>query len=304
MLTRNGEYGCRYRVSAGLPGLVQPRGHRQQRPGRRDRWLDAQHADRRVYLREGQEVRRACVRRRAAAISGRPHRAERTRPLPSRRLGRGDRIDCDADARDTRALGRRSHPSVFLWRIKRAADAGHARCRALPTVRHVAAGSHSLRGSDRRCGAGALRQDAVGHLRGLPGREADHPVGRQPVNVWHPSRAVRARGAKGRGAPRSHRSAIDSPCTSGRSPPGAPARHRCRHRARDPSPSVRERARRHGIPRHADEGRRPAARASGSMDVRARGRDFGRARSGPAAAGGGLRAHVPGADSLRLGSRA
>ena len=221
MLTRNGEHRCRHRVSARLPRLVQSCSHGQQGPGRRDRRLDAEHADRRLHLREGQEVRRPRVRRRAAAISRRAHRTERTGTVPPRRLGRSDRAHRHPHARGARALGRRSHPPVFVRRIEWPADAGHARRRALPPVRHIAARAHGVRRADRRRRAGALRQDAIGHLRGLSGREADRSLGREPLDVRHPSRAVRARGAEiGRAAGR-HRPALDAARAAGRSPPGA-----------------------------------------------------------------------------------
>ena len=87
MLTRNGEHCCRHRMPARLPRLVQPGGHGQQGPGRRDRWLDAEHAHRRLHLRESQEFRRPCVRRCAAAISRRSDRTERTRAVPPHRAG-------------------------------------------------------------------------------------------------------------------------------------------------------------------------------------------------------------------------
>ena len=77
-------------------------------------------------------------------------------------------------------LGRRSDPAVLLRRLERAAHAGHARRRPLPPVRHVAARAHRVRGADRRRSAGALRQDAGGHLPGLSRRPADRPVGREP----------------------------------------------------------------------------------------------------------------------------
>ena len=160
-------------------------------------------------------------------------------------------------------LGRRSDSAVFVRRIERAADAGHARRRAVPPVRHLAPRAHGVRGADRRRRAGALRQDAVGHLRGLSGRQADHPLGRQPVDVGHSSRAVRARGAETGRAARRHRSARDAARAAGRSPPGAEARHRRRDRACDPSASIRRRIRRRALPCRAHEGRRSASRACG-----------------------------------------
>ena len=57
---------------------------------------------------------------------------------------------------------------------------------------------------------GALRQDGVGHLPGLPRREADHPLGRQPVGVRHSPHPVRPRGAEARRQARRDRSADDA----------------------------------------------------------------------------------------------
>ena len=67
----------------------------------------------------------------------------------------------DTHARDPRAMGRRSDPSVFVRRFERPADPRHARRRAVPPVRRVSARADGMRGADRRRGAVALRQDAV-----------------------------------------------------------------------------------------------------------------------------------------------
>ena len=77
-----------------------------------------------------------------------------------------------------------------------------------------------------------------------PEASADHPVGRQPVGVRHPSRAVRARGAEARREARRHRSADDAARASGRRPSAGQAGHRRGRRAGDPPVSVRERLRR------------------------------------------------------------
>ena len=109
-----------------------------------------------------------------------------------------------ADAR------RRVDPALLLRRLERPADAGQHRRAAVAPLRHVAARAHGLRGADRRRQHGALRQDAVGHLPGLSGSEADRPLGRQPVGVGHPPRAVRPRGAEARREARRDRSADDA----------------------------------------------------------------------------------------------
>ena len=61
------------------------------------------------------------------------------------------------------------------------AHAGHV-CDAtvLPPARCVAAGAHRVRRADGRRQPGALRQDAVDHVRGLPARAAHRAVGHEP----------------------------------------------------------------------------------------------------------------------------
>ncbi len=132
-----------------------------------------------------------------------------------------------ADAR------RRVDPALLLRRLERPADAGQPRRAAVAALRHVAARAHGVRGADRRGQHGALRQDAVGHLPGLSGGEADHPVGREPVGVRHPPHPVRARGAEARRQARRHRSANDAaraqrPTSTSRSSPAptSPSRSR------------------------------------------------------------------------------
>ena len=108
---------------------------------------------------------------------------------------------------------------------------------------------------------GALRQDAVGHLPGLPRGAADHPLGRQPIRIGHPSSSptcARRRSA----APSS--SLIDPRTTPlatlRRRPSRGEGRHRRRGRARDSSLSVHERPRRRGVPARSHHRRRHAIR--------------------------------------------
>ncbi len=84
--------------------------------------------------------------------------------------------------------------------LERAAHAGHERRGALPPARRLAPRAHRVRRRHRRRQPGALRQDAVGRLSGLPRSAADHPVGRQPVGLGHPLvpylREAQKRGAR------------------------------------------------------------------------------------------------------------
>ena len=146
----------------------------------------------------------------------------------------------------TADAGARIDPAVLLWRIERPADPGQHRRAALAPSRHLAPGAHGLRGADRRRQHGAVRQDAVGHLPGLPGSEADHSLGREPVRVGHPPHAVRARGAEARRQARRDRPADDAAGALGRHPsaPSGPA----------PTSPLRWRIHRHLFANgHADE---------------------------------------------------
>ena len=200
---------------------------------------------------------------------------------------------------------RRVDPALLLRRIERPADAGQHRRAAVAAVRHVAPGAHRVRGADRRGQHGALRQDAVGHLSGLPGGQADHPVGREPVGVGHPPDPVRARGAEARREARRHR----------------PARRR-RWRARptftcrsSPAPTSSSRWRSIGISsRTATPTRRSCASTRAAPDrcasAPSRGRSSARPKS-PASTPSAIaalatlvRRELAGAHPLRLGPRA
>ena len=200
---------------------------------------------------------------------------------------------------------RRVDPALLLRRLERPADAGQPRRAAVAPVRHVAPGAHGLRRADRRGQHGALRQDAVGHLPGLPRGEADHPLGRQPVGVRHPPRPVRARGAEARREARRDRSAHDAAGAQRPTSTSRQAGHRRRRRARDPPLSVRERPRRRGVPARAHHA------APTELRERAEPWTFERAAevAGVDAAAlearrDALRRELAGADPLRLGPRA
>jgi tetratricopeptide (TPR) repeat protein len=74
-------------------------------------------------------------------------------------------------------------PSVQLRRLERPAHTGQHRRDAVAPLPHVAARAHGLRGADRRRQHGALRQDALDHLRRLPEGEPDRRLGREPLDV-------------------------------------------------------------------------------------------------------------------------
>ena len=173
-----------------------------------DRRLAQEPGHRRLHLREGPEVRRARLRPGSAALSGGPQGPQGRGPVRARDVGRSARARSPSGCERAKArIGRRVDSALLVRRLERPADAGQPRRAAVAALRHVAAGAHALRGADRRGQHGALRQDAVGHLSGLSGGRADHPVGRQSVGVGHSPRPVRARGAEARREARRHRSA-------------------------------------------------------------------------------------------------
>ncbi len=122
-------------------------------------------------------------------------------------------------------MGRRVDPALLLRRVERTADPGHERRDAVSPARRVAPRPHGLRRPDRRGQHGDVRQDAVGHLRGLPRGAADHHLGREPVRVRHSPRPVHPRSAAPRREARRRRSAHDAARQAGRHPPRGPARH-------------------------------------------------------------------------------
>ncbi len=56
-------------------------------------------------------------------------------------------LDCRANARGARALGRRIDPALFVRRLERPADTGHERRHALPTAGRVAPRADGMRGA-------------------------------------------------------------------------------------------------------------------------------------------------------------
>ena len=189
------------------PGRVQPGRHGAARQGRR-----RSTARTRIPSPTATSARRsgssasACTARIACCI---PRSARAAKARASSSASRGTKRSSSSPiAFETREgrRGRRVDPAVLLRRLERPAHAGQPRRAAVAPLRHVASGAHGVRGADRRRQHGALRQDAVGHLSGLSGRRADHPVGRQPVGVGHSPRARTC--ARRRSAARSSSSSI------------------------------------------------------------------------------------------------
>ena len=114
----------------------------------------------------------------------------------------------------------------------------------------------------------------VGQLPGLSGRAPDRALGRQPGHVRHPPDAVRQRGAGARRDARRRRSARDQPRAAGRPPPAVRPGTDLVRRAGAPSPSLRGRPRRSGVPDRAHH-----AAPTGCASARRRGRSSARPTS-------------------------
>ena len=281
-------------------------GHGAARQGGQDRRLAQESRDRRIHLREGAQVRRARLRPGSAPVSRRPQGPQGRGPVQARVVGRSARARSPTECSSAKARGRRRvDPALFLRRLERPAHAGQPRRAAVAALRHVAARAHGVRRADRRGEHGALRQDAVGHLPGLSGGEADRPVGREPVGVRHPPDPVRARGAEARREARRHRSARRR---RSRASADVHLAGQARHRRR------RSRSRSTGISsRTATPTRRfSASTRTGAERLRERAEPWtieqaadvaGVEPSALRAGGGALRDELAGARPLRLGTR-
>ena len=159
-------------------------------------------------------------------------------------VGRSAGAHRRAYPRGARALGRRVDPALLLRRVERPADAGHERRHAVPPARRVAAGAHRVRGADRRRQRGALRQDGVGHLPGLPRRALIVVWGVQSVGVGHPPGAHIREAQRARRQAGGRRSANDALARQADLHLAGPARHRPAGGAGDSSISLRDRRRR------------------------------------------------------------
>ena len=153
--------------------------------------------------------------------------------------------------RATTESGAESILPVLVRRIERTDDPGQFRREVVASVGHVQAGANAVRGTDGRREHGALRQDAVGGVRRLPGGAADHLVGRESHDVRPSSRALRARGAKARRETRGDRPTLDSTGTSRRPSSGRETWYRRRSRAGHSPLSLHERLRKRDISERA-----------------------------------------------------
>ena len=151
----------------------------------------------------------------------------------ARHLGRGARPDRAADAGDQGhgTAPRRSCPTTTAART--------ACSRRTPTTPSCGAGSARRawppRSAPRRPARRASRSTARCRRRlpGLSAREADHPVGRQPVGVRHPPHPLHQGSAGRRRDARRDRSAHDVAREEGRPAPRRAARApTCRSRSR------------------------------------------------------------------------
>ena len=272
-----------------------------------DRRLDAEHADRRLHLREGQEVRRSRVRRCAAAISGRAHRHQRARPFLARRAG----------------TKRSSSSPPACSRCAR-----HWGGEAILPFSY--GGSNGLLTQDtldavlfRRFGTSRLARTVCAAPTGVA---AQSLYGKMPSVTYEDYPEAQARSFSGASTPRRRASISCLTCARRRnaargSSSSTRARRRSRGRPiciwrRGPAPMSPSRSRSIAICSKKDsptraflarahERRRSAARAGGGVDVRARGETSrGAAKRRCERLARRLREHVAGADSLRLGPRA
>ncbi len=179
-----------------------------------------------------------------AALSGDATRRQGQRAVQARDVGRRAGSHRVEDAGGARRRGRGNDPAALLRRIERVPDAGLRRRDPVPPLRHLAAVEDGVRGADRRGQPRSLRQDGIGQLRGLPRREDDHRLGREPGRVGHSPHAVPQAGARERRLHRGDRSARDRRGATGGPAPGGAAGHRSAGGARDSSLSLRGRARR------------------------------------------------------------
>ena len=193
----------RHRLPARLPGRLQPRRHGRGRPRHR-----ASTATRANPVTDGficAQGPRASPSTSTAPTAAPPGRAARaqgragaSRACRGTRRSTSSRSGC-CERRD--GWGGEGDPAVLYGGSNGLLTQDTTDARALPPARRLAAGAHGLRGAHRRARPGPLRQDAGRRATGLRARAADRALGRQPVGVGHPPRAVhparrRRRGAK------------------------------------------------------------------------------------------------------------
>ena len=205
-------------------------------------------------------------------------------------------------ARETH--GAESILPVLLWRVERPADAGRHRPALLPPAGRLAPAADAVRGADRGSQHGALRQDAVGRLPGLPACQAAGVLGHEPRGVRHSRGAVHPRGHTERRPPGGDRPARDAAGEERRPAPRRPPRHRHRRGTRGAPAPVRVGAGRRRVSRRARDGSRPAAGARDAVDLRAGRRNCRCGAVGPSALCRVVRGIEPCARALRMGPRA
>ena len=215
-----------HRLPARLPRLLHARRHGRERPRRRRSTAATRTRSTRGFICA--KVRRfaeRALRRGPPALSG-DSQGRRRAGRRSTRVTWDEALDHIA----RRMIEIRARPAPK--RSCRSATAARTACsrrtrttrELFRALRHVAARAHGLRRAHRRGEPGALRQDAGRRLRGLRAREADRAVGREPVGVGHPSRAVhqgsagRRRAARRRSIRARRRSRARPTCTSRREP--------------------------------------------------------------------------------------
>ena len=208
---------------------------------------------------------------------------------------------------DARHVRRRVDPALLLRRVERAADAGYDRRPAVP----AAAARRGWRAPCARRRPGAAAQALYGKMpsvtyQDFAPREAHRHLGREPVGVGHPPRAVHpGRAQAGREARRGRSAASRRSRATADLHVPLDAGHRPRGGAGPPSPPVRDRA--------PPTRRFSRAHADGADRLRERAAEwtFERAASVAGVQASMLRefaelyaAASPGARAMRVGARA
>ena len=139
-----------HRLPARLSRCVHARCDGARRPRHEDRRIDGQPHHQRLHLRQGAPLPRARLRRRSAALSGRPARRQGRGAVQARDLGRCARADRGEVRGGARRRRRGDDSSALLRRLERIPHAGLRRRDPVPSLRHVAPAAHGVRGADRR----------------------------------------------------------------------------------------------------------------------------------------------------------
>ena len=157
------------RLSARLPGFLQPRRAHPGRADHVDRRVVAQSGHRRLHLCQGSASSPNVFTDRIDCSIQLSRKGPKGLAIFERTsLERGACAHRRAYERFARAVGRRIDPALFLRRLERTADAGHERCDAVPPARRVTSGANGVRRRHRRSQRRDVRKDGVGHLPGFP----------------------------------------------------------------------------------------------------------------------------------------